>query len=245
MYDCWRATSIAPAYFTSLIVLGVFFALNLFLAILLRPFDGNNAITSKRIYPEGKQEPRERHPWLRRVKFAGALRWIQQNLLSRISCWRYYEFVLKKRVWVQNRCHKFVANKKFDLCLTFVIILSSVTLALDNPLRDSRSRMAIALLSLNYLFTSVFLVEFLIKVIADGFIRYFQDRWNLIDFTAVVASILELSNVKGSKTLRVLRAFRVLRPLKMINRFPEVKVVVDALLLSLPSVVDVGKCIFN
>ena len=56
----------------------------------------------------------------------------------------------------------------------------------------------------------------------------------------MIASVLELSNVEGGKTIRVMRAFRVLRPLKMINRFPEMKIVVDALLLSLPSVVDVG-----
>ena len=121
--------------------------------------------------------------------------------------------------------------------------MSSITLALDNPLLDPKSSMALVLLVLNYTFTSIFIAEFLVKVITQGPMKYMQDRWNILDFTTVVASILELANIRGGKTLRVLRVFRVLRPLKMIKKFPEIKVVVDALLMSLPSVVDVGKCL--
>jgi hypothetical protein len=120
-----------------------------------------------------------------------------------------------------------------------MIIASSGTLALDDPLGNPKSTMAQVLLVTNYIFTTVFLAEFLVKVIARGPQKYIEDRWNFLDLTTVLSSILELSNVKGSKTLRVIRAFRVLRPLKMIKKFPAVKIVVDALLLCLPSVVDV------
>ncbi|KAL7543245.1 hypothetical protein ACHAXR_012558 [Thalassiosira sp. AJA248-18] len=239
MYDCWKATSVAPAYFISLVVLGVFCALNLFLAILLSPFDGSDLIMSNRIYPEGEPLVEEEQSWSICLKVADALHWMKDRLLSPISS-RRCEFVIQKYHRFQMGCESFVAERRFDLCLTAAIVMSSITLALDDPLRNPRATMSIALLVLNYIFTSVFLVEFLIKLIASGTTKYFQDRWNWVDFTAVVSSVLELSNVKGGKTLRVLRAFRVLRPIKMINRFPEVKVVVDALLMSLPSVVDVG-----
>ena len=228
MYDCWKATSVAPAYFMSLVVFGVFCALNLFLAILLSPFDGTNLIASNRIYPEGEPLGKEHHPWPMQLKAVGALRWTERKLLLRISSWRCYEYIRQIGDLVRTRCNSFVVDKRFD------IIMSSTILAVDDPLRNPRSCVAVAMLVLNYLFTTVFLVEFLIKVIAHGCTTYIQDRWNILDFTTVIASILELSNVKGGKTLRVLRAFRVLRPLKMINRFHEVKVVVDALLLSLP-----------
>ncbi|KAL7552270.1 hypothetical protein ACHAWF_016556 [Thalassiosira exigua] len=237
MYDCWKATPVAPLYFISLMVLGVFCALNLFLAILLRPFDGSD-LGSSRIYPEG-DPPAEDDPSPMYLRIKEALSLLKHKLRSRVSSWGG-EHILQKSVEVRKRCEKLVADKRFDSCLTCVIILSSVVLAVDDPLRNPNSPLSRGLLILNYLFTSIFLVEFLLKVTTMGVMKYLQDRWNLLDFTAVVASILELSDVKGGKTLRVLRAFRVLRPLKMINRFPEIKIVVDALLLSLPSVIDVG-----
>ena len=40
MYDCWKAADwVSPFYFLSLVVLGVFIVLNLFLAILLKQFE--------------------------------------------------------------------------------------------------------------------------------------------------------------------------------------------------------------
>ncbi len=42
MYDCWRATSwLAPIYFLSLVILGAFVIMNVFLAILLSNFDSD------------------------------------------------------------------------------------------------------------------------------------------------------------------------------------------------------------
>ena len=233
MYDCWKATSLAPVYFMSLVACGVFCALNLFLAILMLPFDGNNAIPSNRIYPEGQFPSKQ-------GKIAKALHWIEGAFLSHVGSCKCYEYMRNIAGLVQARCGSLVGNKRFDIFTLSVIITSSITLAFDNPLTLQSKIMQV----MNYLFTTVFLAEFLIKVLAYGCKKYLQDGWNLLDFTCVVASLLELLNVKGGRTLRVLRAFRVLRPLRMINRFPEVKVVVDALLLSLPSVVDVGKPVY-
>ncbi len=41
MYDCWRASNwFAPIYFLSLVILGGFVIMNVFLAILLSNFEG-------------------------------------------------------------------------------------------------------------------------------------------------------------------------------------------------------------
>lgn len=239
MYDCWKATPVAPAYFISLIVFGVFCALNLFLAILLLPFDGSESLSSIRVYPlEGEAVSEAKNPSPIQLKARFALRLLEEKLFQP---YRKSSRPSQRYDSVRRKCHSFVTDKRFDFCITVVIILSSIALALDDPLRDPTSSAANALRVLNYMFTSIFLLEFAVKVVGLGPKKYFQDRWNLLDFTAVVASILELSSVDGGSTLRVIRAFRVVRPLKMITKFPEIKVVVDALLLSLPSVADVGE----
>ncbi len=48
MYDCWRATSwLAPIYFLSLVILGGFVIMNVFLAILLSNFDSDISVCSQ------------------------------------------------------------------------------------------------------------------------------------------------------------------------------------------------------
>ena len=242
MYDCWKSTSmIAPVYFVSLILLGVFCALNLFLAILLLPFDGSDMILlSNRVHPDG--ESTREQPSLVWSKAITALKRLRDKfkLLSFGQSLDRYEYLHCQYGIARRNCEIFVSDKRFDMGLTAIIILSSITLAIDHPLRNPKSSMAAVLLLLNHIFTIIFVAECGTKLISHGPVKYAQDRWNILDFTTVVASVLELSNVRGGKTLRVLRAFRLLRPLKMINKLPEVKIVVDALLLSLPSVVDVG-----
>jgi voltage-dependent calcium channel L type alpha-1D len=223
MYDCWRATSwIAPVYFISLIIQGVFCCLSLFLAILIRQFDGSDLVSSNRVnrvspeneYMDGTKESESK---VRPVAF----RW-------------------KRFTSIQTRVTNLVESRRFDNALTCTIVISSIILALDNPLRNPTSPMTRTLQALNMTFALVFIVEFCMKLLAHGLYKYFQELWNILDFAAVVASVLDMLNVSGGSALRLMRLLRVLRPLRMINRSPELKLVVEALLLSLPSVVNVA-----
>eukprot|EP00975_Prorocentrum_lima_P040717 8547756-Prorocentrum_lima.AAC.1 len=73
--------------------------------------------------------------------------------------------------------------------------------------------------ALNMTFALIFIVEFCMKVFAHGLHKYFQEMWNILDFAAVIASVMDMLNVTGG---------------------PELKLVVEALLLSVPSVVNVA-----
>ena len=97
---------------------------------------------------------------------------------------------------------------------------------------------------LDITFTALYTVELLLKVLAHGLIvgkhSYLRDPWNMMDLCVVITSILNLADIGPGNALRVLRLFRILRALRMIRRFPQLKIVVDALLLSLPSVANVA-----
>jgi len=71
---------------------------------------------------------------------------------------------------------------------------------------------------LEYVFAAIFFTEFVLKVIALGFIfepkTYIRDGWNIVDFLTVISSIISLS---GSFNLSAIRTIRVLRPLRSIN----------------------------
>jgi len=227
MYDCWRATSwVAPVYFILLIVQGVFVVLSLFLAILIRQFDGSDLVSSnRRISPE--------------KEYANNMKDVLDSHSEEPKSRGWGESFSSTSLCIRERMLSMVQSKRFENILTAAIVISSIVLALDNPLRDPASSISHTLHSLNVSFALLFVVEFVMKVLAYGPWQYCRDTWNLLDFACVVASVMDMLNVSGGSALRLIRLIRVTRSLRMINR-SQLKVVVEALLLSLPSVVNVG-----
>ena len=94
----------------------------------------------------------------------------------------------------------------------------------------------------SYFFLLVFAVEAVLKLTGLGFKTYFQNPWNIFDFVIVLltiaGAIAELAvDVPGSPSfLRVLRSLRLLRILRFI---PKLRVFVDTLVFTLPSVFNV------
>ena len=122
-----------------------------------------------------------------------------------------------------------------DRVVLIAIIVNSVQLAItagDEPKKGSWA------FTLELGLFGVFLVEFVIKVCAWGWL-YFYDSWNLID-AAVVAegcySIGMLLFSQGAKrsgaNISALRIMRLLRPLRTLKRFPEMRLLVESLLNS-------------
>ena len=68
---------------------------------------------------------------------------------------------------------------------------------------------------------------------------YVASSWNLLDLIIVVVGLLDALTTINLGFLRALRTIRVLRPLRMISRRRELKLVMDALLSSVPSILNV------
>jgi len=82
---------------------------------------------------------------------------------------------------------------------------------------------------LNYIFTGVFIIEAILKLLAFGS-SYFNSSWNVFDFCVVCASIVDiamgmldsssLSFLRvGPQLARVLRVLRVSRVFRLMNKF--------------------------
>lgn len=114
--------------------------------------------------------------------------------------------------------------------ILFLIAISSILLALDNPLNDPNSFLASFLEYSDFILTSFFLAESLLKIIAFGFlfngeISYLRNGWNAIDFTVVIISIASLV-VSGNKfkIVKIFRLLRILRPLRVISKNKGLKI---------------------
>jgi len=144
-------------------------------------------------------------------------------------------------------------NTWFALFVFVSIMVSSVCLAMDGPTLDDDSDFKMVLNILDVFFTVIFTIEMVMKIIVYGFIftpeAYLKDGWNVLDFLIVLTSVLALpsnaalsSDAENSpfKSLSMLRAFRALRPLRMINRSPGLKCVMDAIFHCMPAFINIG-----
>jgi len=137
-----------------------------------------------------------------------------------------------------------IANAwQFEWFIILIIVISSCMLAADTPYKTNQTLESIASIA-NPCFLSIFCVESAIKIVAMGFTgaptAYIQDGWNRLDFFTVCISVFFefLSGLPDGIT-RTLRVIRCLRPLRMINKNPRVKIVFTALQLSAPAILNV------
>lgn len=84
------------------------------------------------------------------------------------------------------------------------------------------------------IFSVLFLIEAIIKIVAHGFIWdrgcYLRDLWNWLDFAVVITALLGF--IPGMKNISMLRTFRLFRPLRSLSVLPGMKVLVNTLLSS-------------
>ena len=141
----------------------------------------------------------------------------------------------------------------FDPFIIFLIIFSSIMLAIDDPRADADRTIKVFVENVGWFFTVAFIIEMLLKIIVLGFIHsktptmpaYLRSGWNVLDFCVVVISILTIMAdsvpaLKVVSSLKALRTFRALRPLRLISRLEGMKQVINTLIKSVPSVGTLG-----
>ncbi|XP_054086828.1 uncharacterized protein LOC105219445 [Zeugodacus cucurbitae] len=164
------------------------------------------------------------------------------NLTEQRESYSLYIFAEDNRF--RELCTWFVEQKWFDNVVLLFIALNCITLAMERPNIPPTSTERLFLATANNVFTAIFTVEMLIKVVSTGMFygpdAYFTSGWNIMDGSLVTISIIDLlmslfsqSSSKIFGILRVFRLLRSLRPLRVINRAPGLKLVVQTLLSSL------------
>ncbi|WP_148254563.1 ion transporter [Aidingimonas lacisalsi] len=132
-------------------------------------------------------------------------------------------------IW-QSRFERLRANKWFEAFVIAIIILSAVLIGAKTY--EEATRFEQALYYFDWAVTLFFLAEILVRMAAERHIRdFFRSGWNVFDFLIVVASLVPLNDSEMVLLARLLRIFRVLRLVSMI---PELRVLMAALVKSIP-----------
>uniref|UniRef100_A0A8C6VCF9 Sodium channel protein n=1 Tax=Naja naja TaxID=35670 RepID=A0A8C6VCF9_NAJNA len=151
----------------------------------------------------------------------------------------------KGKCWwnLRKTCFKIVEHNWFETFIVFMILLSSGALAFEDIYIEQRKTIKTVLEYADKVFTYIFILEMLLKWVAYGFQVYFTNAWCWLDFMIVdvslvslIANALNYSELGPIKSLRTLRA---LRPLRALSRFEGMRVVVNALVGAIPSIMNV------
>uniref|UniRef100_UPI0037E9A01E sodium channel, voltage-gated, type I like, alpha b isoform X1 n=1 Tax=Semicossyphus pulcher TaxID=241346 RepID=UPI0037E9A01E len=168
-----------------------------------------------------------------------------EGCVSRFQCCQINEEGLHYKNWwtLRKTCFIIVEHNWFESFIIFMILLSSGALAFEDIYIEQRRTVKTVLEYADKVFTYIFILEMLLKWVAYGFVKYFTNAWCWLDFLIVDVSLVSLvANALGYSELtaiKSLRTLRALRPLRALSRFEGMRVVVNALLGAIPSIMNV------
>ncbi|XP_073746887.1 voltage-dependent N-type calcium channel subunit alpha-1B-like, partial [Callorhinus ursinus] len=90
----------------------------------------------------------------------------------------------------QYKTWTFVVSPPFKYFIMAMIALNTVVLMMK--FYDAPYEYELMLKCLNIVFTSMFSMECVLKIIAFGVLNYFRDAWNVLDFVTVLGSITDI-----------------------------------------------------
>jgi RsiW-degrading membrane proteinase PrsW (M82 family) len=114
----------------------------------------------------------------------------------------------------------------FDNAILFLIVLGSILqLCYHWQEPDDEGYNSVFNNLFEPVFTAFFTLELILKVIAWGFFveknSYLRDPWNWLDFVVVISALVGF--ILPGSSLSFLRVFKVLRPLRSLNKVPQMR----------------------
>uniref|UniRef100_A0ABK0M2Q7 Voltage-dependent L-type calcium channel subunit alpha n=1 Tax=Rattus norvegicus TaxID=10116 RepID=A0ABK0M2Q7_RAT len=151
---------------------------------------------------------------------------------------------------IRRACISIVDWKPFDIFILLAIFANCVALAIYIPFpEDDSNSTNHNLEKVEYAFLIIFTVETFLKIIAYGLLlhpnAYVRNGWNLLDFVIVIVGLFSVileqltketeggnhsSGKSGGFDVKALRAFRVLRPLRLVSGVPSLQVVLNSII---------------
>ena len=212
-------------FFHLVVVFGSLFALNLALAVVADSFDNDEEEDR-----EQEEEGAEKYAATTGEELEDAAE--AEELVEAPTCWLSQVcFDMCNANWFAQTVIAMILLNTFSLCLNHkkTVNINGVNQAaeMDQSLID-------VLEISNYVFIAIFSIEAAIKLIGLGIKPYFSDSYNTFDFVIVVLSFAEIA-MSGGGPLSVLRTFRLLRVLKLTQKFQSMKVILETVASALPS----------
>ncbi|XP_026099165.1 voltage-dependent T-type calcium channel subunit alpha-1G isoform X3 [Carassius auratus] len=214
-------------YFISFLLIVAFFVLNMFVGVVVENFH------KCRRHQEAEEAKRREEKRLKRM----------EKKRRKAQSKPYYSDYSPTRLLI----HKMCTSHYLDLFITIVIGLNVITMSMEHYQQSKVLDEALKIC--NYIFTIIFVLESVFKLVAFGFRRFFKDRWNQLDLAIVLLSImgitLEEIEVNASlpinpTIIRIMRVLRIARVLKLLKMAVGMRALLDTVIQALPQVGNLG-----
>lgn len=230
---------IAGVFYLSFIFIGSFFLVNLFVGVIFMQYTEEQLIEKNKKFKNWTESQ---------------IDWVtMQKLIKRAK--PSFRMLIPPKNWFLKKVFWLANWGGFDVFIMSCIILNIITMGLvyDGEI----PAYAEVLLKINLFFTSVFILEALLKLVGLGLYQYFMNPWNVFDFCIVLASIVDIlvdlmgSNMTsfvrvGPQLLRVFRVLRVTRLFKLMKskKMDQIKKILNTLINALPNLLNVLVLLF-
>ncbi|XP_030634877.1 voltage-dependent T-type calcium channel subunit alpha-1H [Chanos chanos] len=214
-------------YFISFLLIVSFFVLNMFVGVVVENFH------------KCRQDQEEEEARLREERRQRRMEKKRRKALQR----PYYADYSPARLYIHTVC----TSHYLDLFITVIITINVITMSMEHY--NQPKYLEEALKYCNYVFTFVFVIEAVLKLIAFGLRRFFKERWNQLDLAIVLLSImgitLEEIDLNASlpinpTIIRIMRVLRIARVLKLLKMAKGMRSLLDTVVQALPQVGNLG-----
>ncbi|XP_017261817.2 voltage-dependent T-type calcium channel subunit alpha-1H [Kryptolebias marmoratus] len=214
-------------FFISFLLIVSFFVLNMFVGVVVENFH------------KCRQQQEEEEARLREEKRQKRLEKKRRRALEK----PYYADYSPLRRSIHTLC----TSHYLDLFITIIIFTNLLTMSMEHY--NQPKYLEEILKYCNYVFTLVFVIEAILKLIAFGLRRFFKERWNQLDLAIVLLSIMgiTLEEIDLSASLpinptiiRIMRVLRITRVLKLLKMATGMRALLDTVMQALPQVGNLG-----
>ncbi|MBN3303349.1 CAC1S protein, partial [Amia calva] len=149
-------------------------------------------------------------------------------------------FIFGPQNKIRKLCHRIVNATTFTNFILLFILLSSISLAAEDPIDPESFRNQI-LAYFDIVFTVVFTAEIVLKMTTYGaFLHkgsFCRNYFNILDLLVVGVSLISFGIQSSAiSVVKILRVLRVLRPLRAINRAKGLKHVVQCVFVAIKTI---------
>jgi hypothetical protein len=203
---------------------GNFLILDLFTGVVLSTFNKEKEILGKNFLLTDNQK-----------------KWLEQKKV----CMKIKPKILIEKVYspFRQRVRDLVNSKYFEIVVLICIFLNTITLAIN--WYDQSKYVDDLLDYITYGFAIFFAFEAIFKLIAFGARTYFRDQGNIFDLvivvTSIISSIISLTmELDFGASTTFIRALRISRVLKFVQRAKQIRVIIDTFTYTLPALTNIG-----
>ena len=136
-------------------------------------------------------------------------------------------------------CRNVIQNKYFESSIILVIIINTLCLGLEKYPRFP-GQMLETLQILNYVFTFIFTIEVVFKMIGLGIKLFMAENFNIFDLLIVVISYAEMQFQTDPNSPGIFSSFRAFRLFKIFKLFQvgDLRILIDSIAFTLTTIGD-------